>query len=550
MRNIRNFLSLLSLIVIPFYAKAAQITTIPHAVGLYFSEEGQRYFANNLQQVIRRNGVNLNTNTVPNQRHQTGEKTLAELFPDNPALSNVVRQVKSNFARFFRSHEIVIKNKHNFVVRAEDIKVLTNWGRIGLEFDRTNSRNNNIALKLVLQLNNFQLKVNKVRAEDLVHSFFEEIGANNVNFSFGHTQASEPLRITIPFRVRVGPSGKVTFDVTEPQTNLSNVRLVLDYDRPLLLPRVEIIVNGTRGHIRLSEVERTLRSKHNELIDGLKKTALEYLNTNFKKTVDELLTEKVNPNFNTRNYMLPLGAPNPRVPKMYYTIKPAFVGYREEYLYFALNSFIKDPRESGSSALDDRHTGTWGAQVRSLDSKNFDVAISLNQGMINRLLQLSRKRGYYNNISTASGATYNLVEQPMFDFKGRIPGSSLPPALKLKILYNVDGFSSIAVNNPIQIEFELKVKTVIKNGKVQLVTDGVVNDSVYVPRSAARWEFLWPKVLSSAREQLQGMNSDLRGIVLSDELPLPTDVLGFPMTLTGSTIDPNGNILVFLNYPN
>jgi hypothetical protein len=550
MRMIRNLVTLLGLIAIPFYAQSAQITTIPHAVGLYFSEEGQRYFSNNLDQVIRRNGINLDSITVPNQRHQTGQKTIAELFPTNPAMVRLVTQVKTNFARFFRSHEIVLKNKHDFVVTAEDIEVLTDWSRLGLDFDRANSVNNEVAFNLILQLNSFQLKVSKVRAEDLIHSFFEQIGANNINFSFGHTQTSEPLRITIPFKVKVNTNGSLSFRVSEPQTNLTDVRFVLDYNRPLLLPRIEIIVNGTRGYVRLDEVERTLRSKHNELIDGLKKTALEYLDSKFGETVDTILTEKANANFNTRNYMLPLGAPNPRVSKMYYTIKPAFLGYRENYLYFGLNSFISDPKEVGSSALDDRHTGTWGAQVRTLDAQDFDVAMSLNQGMINRLLQLSRKRGYYNTISTASGVTYSLVEQPMFALAGRVPGTDIPPALKLKILYNVDGFSSMAVNNPIQIEFELKVKTVIKNGKVQLITDGVNSESVYVPRSAARWEFLWPKVLSSAREQLTAMNNDLKGIMLSDNLPLPTDILGFPMTLTKTSIDPNGNIMIFMNYPN
>jgi hypothetical protein len=245
----------------------------------------------------------------------------------------------------------------------------------------------------------------------------------------------------------------------------------------------------------------------------------------------------------------PLGAPHAYVPKMAYKLTPNYVNFKDQHLHFALDAFIRDSSESGTSALDDRLVGSvLGAQSRTLDAKNdWDVAVTLNEGMINRLLQLSDKRGYYSHITSSSGARYRNIQRPEVRFSGRLPNDpTLAPSIRLKIYHNVTGFSSLAVNNPVEVEFELRVKLKVVDGKIQMISDGVDASSVYVPRSSAAYEFLWPKVLSSARQQILDMN--LTNIVVADEIPIPNDLFGFPMNIMRATTDPNGHIVVFMNY--
>jgi|GEM_PF-5679830 len=528
---------------------AGTVTTIPHGVGLYVSPNGLDYFANQGVSFARWHNVDLSRQNLGNKHHETGEKTVDEFLPDNPKLTGLIKQAKAQFAKFFRSREIVFKNKHNFVVDVKNIDVRMDWGKVGFEF--LNDHQGTYVpqtLTLNLILNNIQIKIDKIDLKDKMHTFLETVGVDNVKFGFD--SASVPLTFSVPVSITVN-NGLFGFSVNKPYTNLDQIKLALDYKKPMRLPKVEIIVNGTRAVTRLDEIETLLRNKRTDLLEGLKKAALEYLNGDFGPTVSKVLTEKSNAKFATWESMEPLGAPNTYVPKMNYRFVPGGIGFKDSNLHFFLNAKIKDTVYTTTPGLDDRQTATLGVQSRTLNKHAFDVAISLNEGVINQFLNLSDRRGYYDYITTSSGEKYELVERPVMDFGGRPGGSSgLHPIVKLKIKYNVTGVKKYAVNNPIEVEFNLKLRYPVKNGKVQIVVAGIEEDSVYVARRFAAYEILWPKVLEAAKETLAGMESGLRGMVLSDGIPIPTDVFGFPMTITHAEPDANGHILVFLDYAN
>ena len=105
-------------------------------------------------------------------------------------------------------------------------------------------------------------------------------------------------------------------------------------------------------------------------------------------------------------------------------------------------------------------------------------------------MQLSDRRGYYNYITTSDGTRYRNVHRPQFALSGRTGLSNgLPPVIKLKIQYNVTGIKQYAVNNLIEVEFDLKLRYPIRNGKVQIVVDGVDRDSIYRPHVSPVMKF-------------------------------------------------------------
>ncbi|HAZ12290.1 MAG: hypothetical protein A2X86_03545 [Bdellovibrionales bacterium GWA2_49_15] len=524
---------------------AGTVTTIPHGIGVYVSPTGRDYFQNSADDLARRFKVNLNHQNLGNKHEDMGEKTLDQLIPDNPKLTSLIKQAKYYFAKFFRSREITFRNKHHLIIDAKNIDVTANWNHVGIDFIKhTHGPTAPTRLTLNLVLNNFRLTVDKVDVKDRLHSFLETIGVDKI--IFGSAAGTVPLTFKVPVDVLV-QNGKFHFTVYPPETNLDQFRLALDFKKPMRLPVVEIIVNGTRARTRLDEIEKLLRDKRTDLMAGLTKSVSTYLNEDFGPTIQKTLTEKANLKFAASESMKPLGAPSTSVTPFQYKLLPAGLDYKDDHLHFFLNAFIKDPKYSTVPALDDRQTAFLGVQTRTLNRHAFDVAVSLNEGFINQLLQLSDRRGYYDYTTTSDGTQYENVHRPQFALGGRTGLSNgLPPIVKLKIKYNVTGVKQYAVNNPIEVEFDLKLRYPIKNGKAQIVVDGVDRDSVYVAARFARFEILWPKVLEAAKDTLAGM--DLSGMVLCDEIPVPTDLFGFPMRITHAEPDANGHILVFMDY--
>ena len=524
---------------------AGHVFTIPHGIGIYVSPTGRDYFQNSADDLARRHGVNLTHQNLGNKHHDMGEKTLEQMMPDNPQLTALIKQAKYYFAKFFKSREITFKNKHHLVIDVKNIDVTAKWNHVGIDFIKhTPGPATPTRLYLNLVLNNFRITVDKVDVKDTLHSFLETIGVDKI--IFGSASDSVPLTFKVPVDLVVR-GGKFNFKVYPPETNLDQIRLALDFKKPMRLPVVEIIVNGTRARTRLDEIERLLRDKRTDLMAGLTKSVSTYLNEDFALPIQKTLIEKSNLKFAAWERMQPLGAPSTSVAPLEYKLTPAGLDFKDDHLHFFLDAFIQDSIYSTIPGLDDRQTAFIGVQSRTLNRHPFDVAVSLNEGFINQLLQLSDRRGYYNYITTSDGTRYRNVHRPQFALSGRTGLSNgLPPVIKLKIQYNVTGIKQYAVNNPIEVEFDLKLRYPIKNGKVQIVVAGVDRDSIYVAARFARYEILWPKVQEAARDTLAGM--DLSGMVLSDEIPVPTDLFGFPMRITYAEPDANGHILVFMDY--
>jgi len=527
---------------------AKTIQNIKHAVGIYISPAGRQYFENHVDNLIKRNGVDLESIKIEAQKFETGVKTPEQLLPNNPEIVSLIKQSKYYFKKFFRSQQIVWRNEHNFTVNVNSVDVNASWKRAGVDFVRGNSEymmGRPIRLNLNLTLNDIQIRTSKITVEDKLHEFLEQIGVEDVTFGFN--RSSVPLSFIVPIEISFS-GGKMNFKVRDPQTNLDDVTLALDFKYPMILPTLEIIVNGYRARTRATEIERLLRTKRADLMAGMKKAANEYLQESFAPTVQKLLNEKANAKFTPWDSMDALGSDGARVKKIKYRLSPAGLDYKDSHLHFYMNARIYDPAYKYQWEMDEKLAANLGPQTRTLNKHSFDAAVSLNQGFINRLLQLSWRRGYYDYIGSGSNQ-YKNVEMPTLDLSGRLKGdATIPPAMKLKIYYDVPGIRSWAVKNPIEVEFELKLKFPVVHGKVQMVVEGVNHNSVYVARKFARFEFLWPKLLEAARSTLKEMDSDLKGMVLADDIPVPTDIFGFPMRITAAEPDPNGNILVFMDY--
>ncbi|MBT6324522.1 MAG: hypothetical protein HOJ35_01005, partial [Bdellovibrionales bacterium] len=483
---------------------------------------------------------------IENKNFNTGEKTLEELIPDNPQITRLIKKTKYYFRRFFSSREIRFNQSHNFELKINDIKLNTNFSTLGIMVNQSNSHyTKSLKVNFNIVLENFSIATNQIRVKDLMHDFLEEVGVNDTILELDQDETA--LEVNIPIEVFISESGKITYQITDLTNNIEETKLNLDFAYPMILPEMIVRVNGYKVTTRLDEVEKLLRNKRSELLEGLKVAVKDYLESNIPELLTKTAEKKSNDFFKDYSNISPMGTYRYADP-LRYKLKPAYFRFYDNYLSLSLDSFINDPLYSNDMILSKHSNASNTASLSTLKKYDFDVAISIGQGMINKLITLSDRRGYYRTIESSDGTKYELAEKPKIKLKGRVIGSSLPPVVSLKVKYNVTGIKSYAVNNPITVSFDIAIKYKVKNGRAQILIDKVLHNSARVPRHFAKYEILWPKVQEAAKEEIRSMNKDLVNTVLSEDLPIPNDILGFPMQITEMTSGTSGNLIIFMNY--
>src|SRR5690606_14442450 len=104
----------------------------------------------------------------------------------------------------------------------------------------------------------------------------------------------------------------------------------------------------------------------------------------------------------------------------------------------------------------------------------------VNEGCINRIVQLSYFRGYFNSFETEDGESYTISSIPEFKLKGA--SDTKPAKLGVELEYTVTGVGATLVNNPIRINFDMFLDFPVEDGKVKIIATEIDMDSVHVDK--------------------------------------------------------------------
>ena len=269
---------------------AGTVYDIPAAVNLYLSPSGRAPLTRDIQNILQDNNFNINTITKSGVTHETGIKTVDELIPDNPELTYLIKRSKRYFTEFFEIRNHRLGRTHNFLAQVDNIRLRTDFRRIGVNFYKDSHeqmRRNGVRFELELELSDFMLTVRKATIEDLQHSFFKQVGVENVEF--GMTNRSVPLRFKLPITAKV-QSGSLKVSVGQPTTNITEIDLDIDYSN-LILPSVRMQVGNRSWTVDLKEIRQLLKSKHSKLLTGLQEKAQEFVDTELAGKLDKIIEE-------------------------------------------------------------------------------------------------------------------------------------------------------------------------------------------------------------------------------------------------------------------
>ena len=524
--------------------------SIEEALGVHLTPRGQAYFERDLADFLYRVGYNYDTGAFDEWRYEAKEPLSLDRIPVRFAayrgtLTDVARIVDRWLMNFSLAAPL-------FEAQLTGLRYGVQFAQLGARFDleatRQLPRGQGVALKLTAELGAMRFEVDSVRARDRNNSFLGDFGADGVWLAT--RPDSQPLRVEIPVQIELHPGSRPTIQINQIHTNLEQILLDFGWSRSLILPRVEIEINGRRMQLNQARLETELNSRKAALLQALQAYLQDYIDEHGPEKLNTTLARILPMPLSETNLMTPPGAPSP-VPdedKFRWGFTPATLEEIDGSIHLGLSAWLEDPRDQGRSVPTVRRTRSL-PRLDALPPENYDLALSLNQDLINRMLNLSYRRGYFSEVPLSSGKKLYITAAPEFRLDTQ-NASDIRGKLHAKFSYPVEGIQSLITRSPLDFELDLEVKLVqsAQGIRVELVRGD--ENTVRIDQSDIKFILFTGKVYRAVREEIRKLNRDLVAApkVIVDQIPFPSRLGGLPIRIRSLSADSSGHIAVYIEY--
>ncbi|MBI2522290.1 MAG: hypothetical protein HYV97_17860 [Bdellovibrio sp.] len=519
---------------------------INHVVGIYVGPRGLNLIENRIDKLVEANGFSSNSYFFEKIEKTLEVMTFEQLVP-NPNLQDIAKKVRTYFRQFFRG--FTIKNEHQFQVTADGVEITGEWEKAGVKvlgntLDELTNRSG-VRLQANFKARALRLYVDKVRARDLKHAFLGDVGVDGFYLELADGN-NVPLEISLEAQAYVMDDAGIDFRMGDIKTNIDTVPLQTSFRTPMVLPVVEIRINGRRAFLRASEVEKLVRAQLPKLVVGLRETIQKTLNETLIPMARQRATQILSKSHVEINQMEPVGIETGKKDVNYrWGVYPSTLEVLPgPMLHAGLNGYVYDPKFREDIGIPADLVAANAPAVTTFIGVDFDLALSLNQGLINRMLQYGQRRQYFSNMKTKSGEKLDLVTAPKLTLVGK-GAANRPATLTILSKYTVTGWQKIFVRNPIQIKMDLELDFArTSDGKNPMLVKGIDINSASIDSKFIR---LFKKtVRNKMKDKLKDISKAVSGMVLSEDLPLPKELSGIPISTKLTKIDPNGHLVVFM----
>lgn len=517
---------------------------IPHSVGIYLSPKGQEFIGSNIEELFFRNGITIDSAYFPTVSMETEEQSLEDMFENQDDLRELVEKIKDNISRYFIGLDL---DKHKFKIDAHEIEFFAEWSELQLSFLNTNfpefDDQPSLSFHLYVEASRVQLNVAKVDFIDVNHPFLGEYGIDHAELSLDE-EYGEPLYLGVTAHI-FNRGGQLEIQLEAPQSNISEVKFRSNFRPPLRMPVIEIRINDHVVQVNQPEVEALFREKQEDIFRVAQEEAQNWLD----KEAQELISAKINEVLQNNelidvNQMDSPGAPegsNP--PKFEWGLTLAKLGFHGDLVHLGLDGFVRDPVAKTTPILARHLISRTEPNLANESGNGHDMFMSLNQGFVNKIIQLSAERGYFRQVDLDNGDVIPMTKTPELILNGR--GR---PSLGIEIEYRVTGAQALFVRNPIRLSFNLLIDFEVdsRTGRTQLVGKGVDIDSLHLDDRYIR--MFAGRVRSAARDTLRDMQKDLDGMVIVDEFPIPDSLFGLSLSAKRARMDQSGHMIIYINF--
>lgn len=541
---------------------------IPQAVTVAVSDKGFNTIKDDLMTILSSNGIDLSRFLMQESSYMM-DKVSTEKLVDDPAIQKTITDIKRTMEKYLVGFKL---NPHQFSIDLKKVLFLAQWKSIILNIhpfehrSKNNEKNDSdlFDADLILEASNIKLSADSISITDLENAWLSTWGLSKLQLEM--KKNTLPLNIVIKTRFFRKDDDSLGIKVIGVNSNIEKTTLDMDNKVSLIMPEVGIFINDKKFFFNEEQLKKDLLIQEQSILKSIQ----EAINKNVQTLVPTLLTKYLDKilsaDVSEINQMAPPAAPTTgNVNPLIWGIK--LIKFSADNGLFSLqfNGLVEDPSptiqalQSGNantkvgkshplskrqSCLDDfQSKDTMTKYQKKIDQ--YDVSFGFKTDFFNKFINISFVRGYIKDIDLDDGDKITLIEQPVLhvDEQNRLK-------MRISFTNRVKGFiETIAVKNPILMSMDLILDTPIdpKTQKVNLVVKDIDMQSVHVSEDNFRWPFK-SKGVKSAIERVEGARKSSAGYVLSEELPIPTDLMGILLETKASSFDKNGYMIFHSNY--
>ncbi len=571
-KKIKHFVTISALLLLgqPICVYSQKQPTAPmdfnidQAVSVIISQKGFDAIKDDIITILNTNGVDLSRFAIDESEYKS-EKIPTEKLAANPSMQKTIKESKELLEKYLTDFEL---KDHQFKVNIKKILLQANWKSIQLNVHPFSQGTVSEAKQtelfradLILTAENIRFSADSLHVTDLENAWLGTWGLNQLVLET--QKGTIPLRIKVATRFFRKPDDALGIEILKVETNIDKLKLDLHDKMKVVMPKIEIKIDDKSFEVDKTQIEKDLKAQEENILKSLQeaidKNVQELVPTLINKYLSSIDTKSVS----EISQMAPPSAPTQTpVDPLVWGIKLSnftadnglfamhFKGLVEDPTQLQLVQKIKEKTPKSKkhpyykkSSLDS-FMSQGSLSKFFADNDLYDLTFSFKTDFFNEFIIASYNRGYIKTMPLGEDDSITMIQSPYLyvDSQGSLK-------MHLKFTNVVKGFQKIAVKNPVVIEMDLFIAAPIDpvTKKFTLIVKDFDMDSVQV--SEDNFNFLFKDLgVRKTREKIENSRKTTKGMVLSSELPVPSDLLGVSIVPQHASFDKNGYMLFHMNY--
>ncbi len=533
--------------------------TIENAVGIYLTPKGERYFAENLERVLDNTGFSIREAYFPvlNWRAEA-PISLEHMATGNPEMQATMTRIRQLLSEWFRGLNVQ-DPQPEVTVRGAGYRL--KFSKLALVADRQLQgilrRQGGAVLALEAEIHELEAGAEVVAIRDPQRNpYLGTLGAKEPNLKMRRN--SPPVKLRLPFYVNVAANRSLQVESLPMFSTFASADFDLRY-ADLLAPRITLQIDEQLFEMSRETLIRNFEQHKTKIVDQLKIMLDKIVKTSLPESINEKLTQLVPQHLEQVSPLSPPGKDECSSDADFlWGLMLRRVSLTPDVLALELAAYIEDPsRRSPRPEASAMARGA--ANLAGTDPKTYDLAMTINRGLINRILQLSHGRGYFDRLDLGDGETIKLWKAPTVDLDpsaGNSPREFAQLRASIGVESEVSGFmESLATSGPVRVTFDIygRIYPNPTGGKgLRVRADRIDVASVRVERSSLSWigAIFSGSVESAARKKVQAAAAQLaaKPAEIPADIDLPPEFFGQRLQPKGLRVDRNGHLTMLLDF--
>lgn len=426
-------------------------------------------------------------------------------------------------------------------------------------------------LALELEVQEAQLSTDSIKVFDLNnHLFKKPFGMTDLSVKIAGKN-KKPLKVRLPFYVSITPESTLQFEAIRVESNLSTVDIEPAYSQ-ILSPSISLTVDDQTYQVNPKKLDSLFKNSKPMIVEKLKSFLSDFAQTELPR----ILNEKVQASMVKKlEEVQPLSAPGSldKDDHFFYGLQLGQIR-QDKSLFLNMNAYIEDAPSHPHAKPRPQDKSRGAPSFNWIDPSTYDCGVSVDRGFINRLLQLSFERKFFEKIPVTNETTLKLTAVPTIDSISTTAPLKKDPAtdpkqtqIKIQISLQVpagmvQGVQKLAISD----HFEMSIQAIAQLKEMpfpacgdypgdkgisimltKLNLDSLVIDEKWLTGIGKLFK---NKVLNSIKGALSEISTpwQQQGQSIGGCFIPPTEVIGLKLDVARLDMDPQGHLMIYFTY--